>query len=86
MFGEWVQAVGVKASGAIFVDGIQHINLTRPTQKKSLGQKLVDYSPLHIFKGRINSLYNFRSPDNVHKIQAIQYGVYIWTSMTRSYT
>ena len=67
MFGEWVQAVGVKASGAILVDGIQHINLTRPTQKKSLGQKLEDYSPLHIFKGRINSLYNFRSPDNVHK-------------------
>ena len=55
MFGEWVQAVSAKASGAIFVDGIKHINLTRPTPKKSLGQKLVDYSPLHIFTGRIDS-------------------------------
>ena len=77
MFGEWVQAVGAKASGATFADGIKHINLTRPTPKKSLGQKLVDYSPLHIFTVRIDSLYNFRSPDNLHKIQAIQYGVYI---------
>jgi len=68
MFGEWVQAVGAKASGAIFVAGIQHINLTCPTQKKSLGQKLVDYPPSHIFTGRIDSLYNFRSPDNLHKI------------------
>lgn len=62
MFGEWVQAVVAKASGVIFVDGIQHINLTRPTPKKSLGQKPVDYSPLHIFTARIESLFNFRSP------------------------
>ena len=58
MFGEWVQAVVAKASGVIFVDGIQHINLSRPTPKKSLGQKPVDYSPLHIFTARIDSLYN----------------------------
>lgn len=77
MFGEWVQAVVAKASGVIFVDGIQHINLTRPTPKKSLRQKPADYSPLHIFTARIDSLYNFRSPDNLLKILAIQYGVYI---------
>lgn len=54
MFGEWVQALVAKASGVIFVDGIQHINLTRPTPKKSLGQKPADYSPLHIFTARIS--------------------------------
>ena len=40
MFGEWVQAVVAKASGVIFVDGIQHINLTRPTQKNLWAKSL----------------------------------------------
>ena len=39
MFGEWVQAVVAKASGVIFVDGIQHINLTRARPQKNLWTK-----------------------------------------------
>ena len=40
MFGEWVQAVVAKVSGVIFVDGIKHINLTRPTQKNLWAKSL----------------------------------------------
>lgn len=38
MFGEWVQAVGAKASGVTFVDGIQHIT-NSPDPKKIFGPK-----------------------------------------------
>lgn len=79
MYGEWVQAVGAKASGVIFVDGIQHINLTRSTPKKSLDLKLVDYSPLLNYFYRENSLFTISGALTIY-IKSKQFNMaYIFT-------